>query len=88
MEQYCPRCNENKVTKSSAAAVGRSAGLVGLLVANAAAAYSCSRCGKIPLAEFPEEFQSSVRRKRVLSIAGAVGVLMAVIVLLFLMESL
>lgn len=89
MEQNCPRCYENKVVKSaSSAAVGRSAGLVGLLVANAAAAYTCPRCGKIPLSEFPEEFQAGVRRKRIFSVLGAVGVFLAVIVLLFFMQSL
>ncbi|HPJ27801.1 MAG TPA: hypothetical protein PLM22_02630 [Candidatus Sabulitectum sp.] len=88
MEQLCPRCNQNNVTRSStSAAVGRSAGLVGLLIANAAASYNCTSCGKIPLSEFPEEFQSAVKRKRLFSVLGAIGVFLAVIVLLFFMQS-
>lgn len=86
MEQYCPRCNENQVSKSATHGAARSAGLVGMLVANAAASYTCPQCGKIPLAEFPEEFQSTVKRKRVFSVLGAVGVFLAVIVLLFVMQ--
>ena len=88
MEQYCPRCHESQVARSSnSAVVGRSAGLVGYLVANAAASYSCPACGKIPLAEFPEEFQSGVKRKRMFSILGAVGVFLAAIILLFVIQS-
>lgn len=88
MEQYCPRCGVSQITKSSTStAVGRSAGLVGLLVANAAASYNCPSCGKIPLAEFPEEFQSGVKRKRVFSVLGAIGIFLAAIVLIFLMNS-
>ena len=87
MEQYCPRCNESQVTKSSnTSTAGRSAGLIGVLIANAATSYSCPKCGKIPLAEFPEEFQSGVKRKRVLSILGAIGVFLAVIVLLYIIR--
>lgn len=88
VEQLCPRCNQNNVTRSStSAAVGRSAGLVGLLIANAAASYNCTSCGKIPLAEFPEEFQAAVKRKRLFSVLGAIGIFLAVIVLLFFMQS-
>ncbi len=64
-----------------------SAGLVGLLIANAAASYNCTSCGKIPLSEFPEEFQSAVKRKRLFSVLGAIGVFIAVIALLFFMQS-
>ena len=87
MEQYCPRCNESQVTKStSSAAVGRSAGLIGVLIANAAASYNCPKCGKIPLAEFPEEFQSGVKRKRAFSVLGAIGILIAVVVVLLMIQ--
>lgn len=86
MEQYCPRCSENQVTKSSSTGAARHAGLVGMLVANAAASYNCPQCGKIPLSEFPEEFQADVKRKRMFSVLGAVGVFIAVIVLLFFLQ--
>lgn len=86
MEQLCPRCHEQQVEKSNTANVARHAGLIGVLIANSAASYSCPACGKIPLAEFPEEFQSWVKRKRTLSILGAVGVFALVIVLLFVWE--
>lgn len=87
MEQYCPRCNESLVSKStSSAAVGRSAGLIGVLISNAAASYNCPKCGKIPLSEFPEEFQSGVKRKRVFSILGAIGILIAVVALLYIIQ--
>jgi predicted RNA-binding Zn-ribbon protein involved in translation (DUF1610 family) len=86
MEQYCPRCNDSQVSRSSAANIGRAGGLVGMLIANAAASYSCTKCGKIPLAEFPEEFQSTVKRKRVFSVLGAAGIFLVVIVFLIYME--
>ncbi|MCD4708052.1 MAG: CpXC domain-containing protein [Candidatus Sabulitectum sp.] len=86
MEQLCPRCHEQQVAKSSTSNAGRHAGLIGLLIANSAASYNCPACGKIPLAEFPEEFQSGVKRKRTLSILGAAGVFALIIVLLFVRE--
>ncbi|MCP4646501.1 MAG: hypothetical protein GY852_02045 [bacterium] len=86
MEQFCPRCHEQQVNKSNAGNVGRHAGLIGILIANSATSYSCPNCGKIPLVEFPEEFQSSIKRKRIFSILGAVGVFVLLIVLLFVRE--
>ncbi len=86
MEQHCPRCHEQQVQKSSTSNVGRHAGLIGMLIVNSAASYSCPNCGKIPLAEFPDDFQSTIKRKRTLSILGAVGVVVLVIVLLFARE--
>jgi len=88
MEQYCPRCNENQVSRSASSNIGRVGGLAGMLIANAAASYNCSSCGRIPLTEFPEEFQSAVKRKRVYSALGAAGIFLLVIVLLVFMESL
>lgn len=86
MEQLCPRCHEQQVHKSSTSNVGRHAGLIGLLIANSAASYNCPACGKIPLAEFPEEFQSGIKRKRMFSVLGAVGVVVLIIALLFARE--
>lgn len=86
MEQFCPRCHEQQVQKSGTSNIGRHAGLLGMLVANSTASYSCPNCGKIPLAEFPEEFQSGIRRKRIFSILGVVGVVVLVIALLFVRE--
>ncbi len=86
MEQLCPRCHEQQVAKSSTSNVTRQAGLVGLLIARSVSSYNCPACGKIPLAEFPEEFQSGVKKKRLFSILGAVGVFALVIVLLFVRE--
>ncbi len=86
MEQFCPRCHEQQVQKSGVSNIGRHAGLIGMLIANSAASYSCSNCGKIPLTEFPEDFQSGIKRKRILSILGAVGVVVLLIALLFARE--
>lgn len=87
MEQFCPRCNESQVSKSArSSAVGRSAGLIGVLIANAAASYNCPKCGKIPLSEFPEEFQSGVKRKRILSVIGAIGIFIGVMILLYIIQ--
>ena len=86
MEQFCPRCHEQQVQKSSTSNVGRHAGLIGMLIVNSTASYSCPNCGKIPLAEFPEDFQSGIKRKRMFSILGAVGIFVLVIVLLFAKE--
>ena len=86
MEQYCPRCHEQQVQKSSTSNIGRHAGLIGMLIANSAASYNCPNCGKIPLTEFPDDFQSSIKRKRTLSILGAVGVFVLLIALLFARE--
>ena len=83
MEQFCPRCHEQQVYKSAASNVGRHTGLIGLLIVNSAASYNCPVCGKIPLAEFPEEFQSNIKRIRLFSIIGAVGVVIIVLALLF-----
>jgi len=66
--------------------VGRSAGLIGVLIANAAASYNCPKCGKIPLSEFPEEFQSGVKRKRILSVIGAIGIFIGVMILLYIIQ--
>jgi transposase-like protein len=80
MQQMCPRCHEQYVIKSGISNVGRYAGLVGVLVANSTASYQCPSCGKIPISEFPEEFQSNVKKKRMLSILGAVVILVLVVV--------
>lgn len=88
MDQLCPRCSENNVTKENNRSAAAAAGLVGAMVASAAASYKCPRCGKIPLSEFPEEFQSQVRRKRVFMVVGAVGIFVAAMVLLVLLQSL
>ncbi len=86
MEQLCPRCYEQQVHKSSTSNIGRHAGLIGSLIANSAASYNCPTCGKIPLAEFPEEFQSGIKRKRIFSILGAVAIFVLVIVFVFARE--
>ena len=86
MEQMCPRCHEQQVTKSNTSNVARHAGLIGMLIANSAASYSCQNCGKIPLTEFPDEFQSAIKRKRTFSVLGAVGIFVLLIVLLFARE--
>jgi len=86
MEEMCPRCHEQKVTKSNTGNVARHAGLVGMLIANSAASYSCLSCGKIPLSEFSDDFQSAVKRKRIFSVLGAVAIFVAVVVFLFAME--
>ena len=86
MEQFCPRCHEQQVHKSSTSNVGRYAGLIGLLIVNSSASYNCPTCGKIPLAEFPEEFQSTIKRKRVFAVLGAVGIFVLVIIFLFVLE--
>lgn len=86
MEQLCPRCYEQQVFKSSTANISRHAGLIGLLIANSTASYNCPTCGKIPLEEFPEEFQSGIKRKRILSILGAVAIFALVIGFLFARE--
>jgi transposase-like protein len=88
LEQTCPRCHQNNVAKSSGSTAARHAGLLGILVANAATSYSCPACGKIPLGEFADEFQSSVKRKRILSVLGAVAILIAIVGLLMLREAL
>lgn len=82
MEQLCPRCHERQVAKSGTSNVTRHAGLLGLLIANSAASYHCPNCGKIPLAEFPEEFQSGVKKKRTFMIAGAVLLFVVIIALI------
>lgn len=87
MEQSCPRCQEKTVTKSSNTSAARHAGLIGMLIAGAAASYTCPACGKIPLGEFPDEFQSSVKRKRVFSVLGAAAILVVLVGLLMLRSS-
>jgi len=79
MEQLCPRCYEQNVIKSAAGSVGRYAGLVGVLIANSTASYQCPNCGKIPISEFPDEFQSSVKKKRLFSVLGAVAILVLIV---------
>jgi phage FluMu protein Com len=82
MEQLCPRCFEKNVVKSTTGSAARYAGLVGTLIANSTASYQCPNCGKIPISEFPDEFQAHVKKKRVLSVLGAVGILVVVLALL------
>jgi len=79
MQQMCPRCHEQYVIKSGISNAGRYAGLVGVLVANSTASYQCPSCGKIPMSEFPDEFQSDVKKKRTLSVIGAVAILVLVV---------
>ncbi len=79
MEQLCPKCHEQYVVKSGTGSVGRYAGLVGMLIANSTASYQCPNCGKIPVSEFPDEFQSSVKKKRLFSVLGAVAILVLVL---------
>lgn len=86
MEQFCPRCYEQQVNRSSTGTVGRHAGLIGMLIVNSVASYNCPTCGKIPLTEFPEEFQSGIKRKRLFSILGGLGVFVLLIALLFARE--
>ncbi len=86
MEQLCPRCHEQQVYKSNTGSVGRYAGLIGLLIANSTASYNCPTCGKISLEEFPEEFQSGIKRKRIFSILGAVAIFVLVIAFVFARE--
>ncbi len=86
MEQYCPRCHEQQVFKASHSNVARHAGLLGMLIASSAASYSCPTCGKIALAEFPEEFQSSIKKKRTFMIVGAALLLVGIIAAMAFLE--
>ena len=87
MDQYCPRCHEQKVFRSNTGSYGRYGGLAGMLIANSISSYQCPTCGKIPITEFPEEFQAGVKRKRVFSILGAIGIVVLVAVLFGLRSS-
>lgn len=79
MDQICPRCNSAQVTKTAANGVHRAGGLLGLLIAQAIVGYNCPTCGSIPLNEFSDDFQSSVKKKRALLIAGAIVLIIAVL---------
>ncbi|PIE53224.1 hypothetical protein CSA37_02455 [Candidatus Fermentibacteria bacterium] len=87
MDQICPRCNENTVVKEKSRSAAAAAGLVGSMIASAVKAYKCPSCGKIRLSEFPDEFQARVKRKRIFSALGAVGVLIVLFVLLIYVQS-
>ncbi len=86
MDQICPRCNSAQVTKTKANGVHRAGGLLGLLIAQAIVGYNCPTCGSIPLNEFSDDFQSGVKRKRIMLIAGALLLVAVVLGLLVFLE--
>jgi len=86
MDQICPRCNSAQVTKTQANGVHRAGGLLGLLIAQAIVGYNCPTCGSIPLNEFSDDFQSGIKRKRILFIVGALLLVVVLLGLLVFLE--
>lgn len=86
MEQICPRCNSAQVTKTAANGVHRAGGLLGFLIAQAIVGYNCPTCGSIPLSEFSDDFQSGVKRKRAMLIAGALLLIVVIFGVLVFLE--
>jgi hypothetical protein len=62
-------------------------GLVGILIRQAFAGFQCPSCGPIPRSEFTPEERSQMTMGSVGFIAAAVGVLVALVVVLILIAS-
>jgi hypothetical protein len=77
----CPTCG-SVLSRQSNSAAGATGGLVGALLALAFASYHCAQHGKIARSQFPAEVRSQLLLNTLLLVFGAIGLLIAVVVLL------
>lgn len=85
MAYSCPRCGES-VKRGTSTTAGLAGGAVGALLYSAFGPFQCKNCGQIPKREFPADVQQRMALGSVAMVATAVGLLIAVIVLLVVLQ--
>jgi hypothetical protein len=82
----CPRCG-GPLQQASSAAAGAAGGAVGALLASAFGSFHCPQCGPIARREFPPDVQRRMMLGSVTLVLVAVGLLIALIVVLILIRT-